>query len=226
MGHGIIEGLRFLWDCVLGVIYCGDDKCILCTKDIYEDRIICRECEGHIKFCKDVTKVGIEDVNFDCYSVSYYSGAMMELILKLKYKSSFRSGDIIARYMHNLLSCKNIDFDFITYVPMTKESFKKRGYNQSEYLAKVLGKAVNRPVIPCLHKNHATKDQIGLSGRERWNNMYGSFSIYNKISLKNKNILLIDDVVTTGATAFYCCCELIKNGAEKIIILTGAKSRV
>ena len=80
------------------------------------------------------------DNSFDYYSVSYYSGVMMELILKLKYKSNFRAGEVIAEYMINLIKTENIQFDFITYIPMTKISIKKRGYNQSEYLARIIGK--------------------------------------------------------------------------------------
>lgn len=226
MENGLVRNLKFLVECVLDLIYCGDEKCILCGKDMYEDNVICESCENNIKVCRDSFDIKIHGKQCRCYSGAYYSGSMMELILKLKYKSSFKAGEVIARYMKNTVHNNEIDFDSITYVPMTRKSVRKRGYNQSEYLARLMGKYTNKPVIPYLNKIKDTKDQIGLDKSNRWDNIRGSFKINNKYGVINKNILLIDDVVTTGATAFHCCSELFKAGAEKINVLTGAKSKV
>ncbi|MFL0197336.1 ComF family protein [Clostridium sp. WILCCON 0269] len=226
MENGLIRNLKFLLDCVLELVYCGDEKCILCKKDLYKDKIICETCENNIKICKDSFNIKIHNTDCRCYSSAYYSGAMMELILKLKYKSSFKAGEVIAGYMKNTVYSNKINFDIITYVPMTKKSRKRRGYNQSEYLARILGKYLHKPVISCLNKIKDTKDQIGLDKEERWNNIQGSFKIFDKESIKNGNILIVDDVLTTGATAFCCCSELLRGGAKKINILTGAKSKV
>lgn len=226
MEYGIIKDLKFLLDCVLELIYYKDEKCILCEKDIYDDRIICKTCEDNIKICEDSFEIGYDDKKFQCYSSAYYSGTMMELIIKLKYKNSFRAGDVVANCMKNTIVNNHIDFDAFTYVPMTKKALKKRGYNQAEYLANSLKKYTDKPVISCLSKVKETKDQIGLSKMERWNNMRGSFTTYNKKRIKDKKILLIDDVLTTGATAFECCMELFENGVGEINVLTGAKSRV
>lgn len=226
MGNGIIKNLKFIWDCILQVIYSDDESCIVCGDEFYEDKFICSKCEKDIKPCNDIFKVEKNSKSFNCYSVAYYSSVMMELILRLKYKGDFRAGEAIAIYMTSLIKNKGIQFDIITYIPMTKKSLKKRGYNQSEYLASKIGEMVNKPVIHSLIKVKETKDQIGLSGNERWNNVDGSFRIINKNDVKNKKILLVDDVVTTGATAFCCSCELIKNESGKITILTAAKSKV
>jgi Predicted amidophosphoribosyltransferases len=226
MGNGIVKNLKFIWDCILQVIYPTDEKCILCGEDIKEDNLICTECEGNIRFCEDVFTIEQDNTKFKYYSISYYAGNMMELILRLKYKSDFRAGEAIARYMVNIIKSKDIQFDFISYVPMTKISMKKRGYNQSEYLARIIGGETNKPVIRCLEKIKQTKDQIGLNRVERWDNVINSFKTVNKNIIINKKILLVDDVITTGATAFSCAYELLKCDAGEITILTGAKSRV
>jgi len=226
MGNGIVNNIKFIWDCILQVIYPTDEKCILCGEDICKDNLICAECERNIKFCEDVFTIEQQNIKLNYYSISYYSGNIKELILRLKYKRDFRAGEVIAKYMINIIKTKDIQFDFISYIPMTKISIKKRGYNQSEYLAKVIGSEMNRPIIRCLDKVKQTKDQIGLSGSERWNNVLDSFRTINKNIITNKKILLVDDVVTTGATAFSCAYELLKCDAKKITILTGAKSRV
>ena len=226
MENRFVRYLKFLLECVLDLVYCGDEKCILCGEELYKDKIICTICAGNIKICKDKFNIKVHDKWCTCYSSAYYSESMMELILKLKYKSSFKAGEAIAGYMKDTIFNNGIEFDIITYVPMTKKSIKKRGYNQSEYLAKLLGGYMNKPVVSCLNKVKDTKDQIGLGKINRWDNIQGSFKINNEYSIENKNILIIDDVLTTGATIFHCCSELIEGGARKISILTGAKSKV
>lgn len=226
MGNGIIKNLRFLKDSVLQVIYSNDEKCTLCGKETYDDKCICEECENSIKFCEYSFYIEKQKNKFKCYSVSYYSGVMMELILNLKYKSNFTAGEIISEYMINFIKRKNINCDYITYVPMSKNRLKIRGYNQSEYLSKMISKSIDVPVIKCLRKIKETKDQIGLTGEERWKNINKSFQFIEKYNIENKKILVIDDVITTGATSFSCALELKNHGAKEINILTVAKSRV
>lgn len=226
MGNGFIKNLKFIWDCVLQVIYSDDEKCILCREELYEDKSICKKCEDTLKFCDDSFWIEKDKQKCRCYSVSYYSGIMMELILRLKYRSDFKAGEIISGYMIKLIMKKDIKCDYIAYVPMTKISLKKRGYNQSKYLAKSVSEATGIQLIHCLQKVGQTKDQIGLTGDERWQNVKNSIKFINKKDIKNKKILLVDDVVTTGATALSCVYELKRNGAEEITVLTGAKSKV
>ncbi|MBV4428211.1 ComF family protein [Clostridium tyrobutyricum] len=226
MEHGIIESLKFLKDCLLSTIYCDDEKCLLCGYDLYSDEFICNSCRKGIMSCENKNQLEYQNTKFDFYSSSYYSGSMKELIGKLKYKNSFKSGEVIAAYMYDVIKKNNIVFDIITYVPMTKKDEKRRGYNQSKYLASILKGYLRKPVKCCIQKRRSTKDQIGLSKEDRWSNIKDSFKIVDKDMVKNKNILLVDDVITTGATAFYCASELKNNGSNKVTILTGAKSRV
>lgn len=226
MEYGIVKSLKNICECILSVIYSGDEKCVICGDELYSDEFICEFCNDKIMPCKSTVDIGFENMKFTCYSGAYYSGPMTELVIKLKYKSSFRSGRVIARYMENIIEFNKLKFDVITYIPMTKRDLKRRGYNQSEYLARILGDSFNRPVVSCLTKIRSTKDQIGLDKKDRWVNIHGSFKIIDKNLIKNKDVLLVDDVITTGATAFYSAFELKNNGANRIIILTGAKSKV
>ncbi|MCR1935150.1 ComF family protein [Clostridium tepidum] len=197
---------------------------MICEK--YIEDLICKECFNSIKCCNDIKIIKKGETCFSAFPVCYYSGIMMELILNLKYKSDFKSGEVIANLMYKRLKQINISADIITFVPSSKKSYKKRGYNQSEYLARLISKNINIPVAYCLKKDINSKDQIGLNGIERWLNVRDSFKVYNKDYIKNKKIILIDDVLTTGATSFYCANELKKNGAKEIFILTAAKSHV
>jgi competence protein ComFC len=223
MGNGFV---KYLIESVLSVIYCRDEVCVLCKRGIFTDNLICEECLSGIDFFNDSFRLGKDGSNLQCYSAVYYKGPVKELIQKLKYKSDFYCGEILGDFITKLLSCSHIKFDIITFVPMTRKALAKRGFNQSEFLARYVAKSFNKPVVKCLDKIKNTKDQIGLDREGRFKNLEGCFKIKNGNFILSKNILLIDDVVTTGATAIHCCQELLNHGASEVTILTAAKSKL
>lgn len=226
MGSRIFEFLKYLLECIIQVIYSSDDKCIICEQLNDSDEFICDYCICKIKLCSESFYTSHGEIKFKCFSISYYSGVMLELILRLKYKSDFKCGEVIANLMFKFIENNKIEFDIITFIPVSNASYKKRGYNQTQYLASYLGKKVHKPTINTLLKVKITRDQIGLYGNDRWNNIKDSFKINKKVEIKNKIILLIDDVITTGATVFYCAKILRNSGAKEVFILTAAKSKV
>ncbi|AJA49603.1 putative amidophosphoribosyltransferase [Clostridium pasteurianum DSM 525 = ATCC 6013] len=225
MGRWIIEFIKYLLDCVLSVLYCREYKCIECGNYV-EESSICNECSKKIKFCKEFIRIKKNNNEVICYSVSYYSNLMVKLILRLKYKSDFVCADIISSFMIKVIQENHIKFDSITFIPMTRKALRKRGYNQSRILAKIISDKLNVELIDCLKKVRETKDQIGLDGNSRWENLFLSFKIKNSNKILGKNILIIDDVITTGATSYYCAEELLNNGAKKVKVLTAAKTSI
>jgi competence protein ComFC len=226
VGKRIIEYLKKIFYCLAGLIYSGDELCVICNGYSEESEALCIVCRGKFRRCCESFYIDRNDEKYLAMSVFYYSSIVKELIIKLKYKSDFICGEILAKYMLELVKKNELKFDLISYVPMTKKALKNRGYNQSEFLANYLSRFLNIKVIGNLTKTTDTKDQIGLSGEERWNNMNKCFKIEKSEIIKNKNILLIDDVITTGATAFHCAHNLKENGANNIYVLTIAKSNV
>lgn len=226
MGNEFIKNIKYLWECVLNVIYSDDGECVLCNEYVSDDKSLCTKCESKIKLCRNYFEINEENFSVKCYSSAYYSDVIKELVIKLKYKSDFKAGEVLVEYMLDTIKNKNIKFDIITYVPSTKEAIKRRGYNQSKYLAKTIGYKTNTKILEFLMKNKDTRDQIGLNGEERWLNLKNSFECTNEKYLKNKTILLVDDVITTGATSFYCAKAMLRKGASNVIVLTCAKSRL
>ena len=196
--------------------------------DEYNDTYgeLCKKCLAKIKFCHGKYFNERHLSKYVCYSAAYYNSVIMELIIKLKYKGDFTCGDVLATLLVDVIDREKIDFDMIAFIPMNKLSYKNRGYNQSEYLAKMIGKLLNKKVINCLKKVIKTKDQIGLSGNLRWENLKDCFLFNKKKIIFNKKILLVDDVMTTGATSFYCAGLIEKYTDNEVIILTAAKSRI
>ncbi|MFL0245906.1 ComF family protein [Candidatus Clostridium stratigraminis] len=219
MGNGIIE---YLIESVLNVIYCTNETCLICNDYLVSDGPLCKSCSDKIEYCNDAFEL---ENKIECYSAAYYASCIKEMIRRLKYKSDFALGEFLGEMLLNTVKKNNIEFDLITYVPLSKKAYRKRGFNQSEFLARYISKGVNRPMKELLRKKKDTKDQIGLDGYDRWQNMLDCFEALN-YNLDNKKVILIDDVITTGATAFHCSKQLFKSGAEKVSVLTVAKSRL
>ena len=116
-------------------------------------------------------------------------------------------------------------------IPLSSNRFKKRGYNQAEILAKELSKKFGFPCLNLLKRVRETKSQVGLNKEKRKENISGAFEIINhlpagkagKSSIINHNVVLVDDVLTTGATMSEACKVLKKSGAGKIWALAFAK---
>ena len=115
-------------------------------------------------------------------------------------------------------------FDVITYVPMHRKKEQQRGYNQAELLAQELGKRLNIVVIPLLEKKKENKKQSTLSEEERWKNVEKVYKLAENVSVKNKNIILVDDILTTGATTRKCSQILKENQAGEICVFAIAKT--
>jgi len=226
VGKRIIKFIKKILYCLVSLIYSGDEYCVICKEYTEETEPLCTKCRKKLRKPEQSFYVGHKEEEYLVWSAFYYSNIVKELIIRLKYKSDFVCGEILAKYMLELVLCNELQFDLISYVPMTKKAKRKRGYNQSEFLANYLSKFLDIPVICNLVKTVDTKDQIGLSGEERWDNMKKCFESQENESIRNKKILLIDDVITTGATAFHCAHCLKERGNNKVCILTIAKSNV
>jgi len=223
MGKGII---RYLIESSLSVIYNNDENCIICNDYCHEDSFLCIKCSRKINNLNKEFNLKKDYIELLCYSSTYYNGIVMELIKKLKYKCDFRCGEVLSNILFETIKEKQISYDIVSFVPIHRKSLSHRGFNQSKFLAKRISNYTKKPIINCLKKIKYTKDQIGLDDDMRWENLKNSFKAVNKKYFKDKKILLIDDVFTTGATAFCCSKELLSKGAKEVIILTAAKSRV
>jgi len=130
-------------------------------------------------------------------------GKTQRILHSLKYENNPEVGALLGKWYAQVL--KETGFEkfpeLIIPIPLHLKRQRKRGYNQSEYFAKGLGERLEIPVVlDTLIKTKDTKTQTKKTKEERWENMTSAFTITNKNSLKDKHILLVDDVSTTGAT--------------------------
>ena len=212
MGKWIIKSLVSLKDEILDIIYPPKNSCIVCESEFIG---ICPLCKSKIKRVKEADKV---------LSYGYYNGVLKKLILEFKYNKNFVSASILVEFLCELIKDNNIEVDYLVFIPSSKKSIKNRGFDQCKYLANEIQKNLNINICNDIIKNKNIKEQKLLSKEERYKNIRGAFTLKTDKNIKNKKLLLIDDVITTGATLDECEKLLIENGAISIKILTVAKS--
>ena len=117
---------------------------------------------------------------------------------------------------------QNWKIDLICYVPLYLKRERMRGYNQSQELAKYLSKFTSIPIFDDIVRLRDTPTQTQLSRRQRKENVKDCFKVNNRKNVKGLNILLIDDVYTTGSTSNEISKELKKAGVNKVYVLTVA----
>ena len=215
MGKEFIKIINIVIEALLDIIYPYDNKCIICGIEGF--RGICSRCKSDIKRVQEQEEI---------IAYGYYGGVLKKLILNLKYHKSFIAGKVLADLLCQIIIEKKLSIDCICYVPISKDSLKKRGFNQCSVLAKNISSILDIPVIDCLVKVKETKEQKLLGKEERAKNILNAFTIKNKEKLFKKNILLIDDVYTTGATINECKKNIEKCNINKIYLLTIAKSNI
>lgn len=150
-----------------------------------------------------------------------YSDISKKIVFAFKYKDKTFMSNIIAKIMREKLLTQNIRYDYILYVPLHKKRERKRGFNQSRLIARKLGKLENKQVLDCIYRKKNTNKLFKLKNKERLKEVKNAFDFYNNINLcKNKNILIIDDIFTTGSTVNEISKMLKKVGVNKIYICT------
>jgi ComF family protein len=149
-----------------------------------------------------------------------YSGSLSEAIHLLKFSGLKR----LAKPLGKLLTELPIPpMDGIVPVPVTSRTLRERGFNQALLLSVVLSRHVRIPVyMDMLYKKRDTPAQIGLGARERARNLKNVFEVRGR--LHNPRLLLLDDVMTTGATVKECAKTLVKAGAQEVVAVTLARS--
>lgn len=162
----------------------------------------------------------------ESFSLYAYRGAVKDLMTQFKFNESPWLLKVLRRPLGNFLLAVEPEtrYDALAPVPMTLGRFLVRQYNPAEILAYEAGSLCRLPVIKALKKIRSTPPQHALSADDRRANLRGSFAVRNVRRVSGKNILLIDDILTTGSTALEAARALKLAGARRIGLLTLART--
>lgn len=156
------------------------------------------------------------------YSFGEYAGALRKLIHLFKYEKIKPLAGPLGRMLAQALP-RDERIDLIVPMPLHWRRRWQRGFNQSMLLARELSRQTGLPVGQVVRRRKQTTPQAGLADAQRRRNVAGAFFVPHSEAVRGKRILLIDDVLTTGATSRVCAAALHAAGAERVIVLTIAR---
>jgi len=198
------------------------EYCVSCTVEVpAKEHLFCIDCLFHIPYTDHFENtdndfifhfLGRQKLEYATALFQMQKGGRVHtMISKLKYKRRKDIGFALGKmFAEQYVSSKHFTpFDLIIPVPLHKSKLKARGFNQSEVFANGIASIINCPVhTDCLIKNTSTDSQTSKNRNQRLENVFDSYLLRSTELLENKHILLVDDIVTTGATLEACVMRL------------------
>lgn len=205
-------------DCLSQIHYIGKPLCIRCGKPFpheFATDHFCGECLTGKRYFSKARAVGL------------YNGLFRKTLHRFKYQWNHclatPLGTLMAKRMEYFFS--DAAYQCMVPVPLHPRRLRKRGFNQALVLARVLSRTCHIPLDRNnLVRTRWTQSQVGLSERERKDNVRGAFAVSQSARIARKVILLLDDIYTSGSTVDECSKVLIKAGARKVDVLTLARA--
>jgi ComF family protein len=214
LGNNAIDSL-LCTDCWQGIERNIPPLCAICGRQIRESQIsrsACKRCQR-------------QSFSFDrSFSPCIYEGIIRELIHKFKYQNKEYLSSILAKLLIEFIYQYRItldNFDLIMPVPLHAVRLREREFNQAELIAREIALKFSLPLSSSnLWRKSNRPAQMELNEEERWKNVRDCFALRNPSEVKEKNIILIDDVITTGATCSEVASVLKKFGSGSVWVLT------
>lgn len=197
-------------------------KCLLCGKVLKDSETdLCHSCRcdtpEHPKADIKLSHIA------DWTALWYYEGNVRYSLLRFKFYNRRGYARIYGRLLGMKLLKERIEFDILTWVPISALRRLRRGYDQVELIAYALAEELGVTPVPTLKKHRNTPPQSGLkTAPQRRANVLGAYKALQPQNFSGKRVLLLDDILTTGATASECARVLLTAGAKQVICATVA----
>lgn len=219
--------LRGCFECILEFVY--PPRCLICqnlTGVGKNKKLICDSCLKKLKFVDnisihfDILKFQSEKIMFDWGNVVFEYEIVKPLIEAFKFSKMKPLGKYIAQFMHDFALQQNVydGIELLVPIPISKERMIERGFNQTAVMAEYISTLSGIKMSEALKRQKNTVAQFKIRNAEkRIKNIKGAFAVTEDVT--GKNILLIEDIFTTGATINECALTLKKAGANRVDFL-------
>ena len=202
-----------------GAIIC--DQCTTTLKPIPTNH--CSKCGKplhEVEYCQTCSS---QTFHFtQARAACLYEGTIRKAIHQLKFNGNLGLANPFSKLLYSVYLYDNRKVDLVTAVPLSQNKLNERGFNQSIWIGKPLAARIGVPFkASALIKMKDTEPQVGLNRLQRQGNLKGAFLAEPKL-IKGKNVLIVDDVITTGATFEACAEALLVGGAKEIYCLSVA----
>lgn len=215
-----------VWEKVLDLLF--PPKCPYCQKILEDPRAaVCPDCQPKLPWLEG--RAGERRIDFadGCFSPLAYRDAVPGAVHRYKFSRVRALGKPLAALMAQCLSGRLPQgADLITWAPLSRKRLRERGFDQAELLAREVGRLLSIPAAPALKKTRNTGPQSELEEESaRRANARGAYALLPGTDLTGRRVVLVDDVVTSGATLSECAALLRQAGAEEVYCLTLARAR-
>lgn len=221
--------------------------CAACHAPVTRGDYVCQNCLDKAQriiapFCAKCSEPfsGAIDGQFTCGNCAHRSlafdaavsayrsrGVVRFIILQLKYNRQLHLRHPVAEWLQEAMNDARLSqrpFDLIVPVPLHPARFRERGFNQADILAKILAQKINVPLGRALDRIRYTTTQTAFDRTDRMENLRGAFRLRKNIDLRGLQVLLVDDILTTGSTLSECARVLRQGGAHSIYAVTAARA--
>lgn len=208
---------------LLDLIY--PPKCVFCGKLLTEHETdLCAKCRTEIPTVGQHIERG--ECYRECYSVYYYEGRVKESLRRFKFGGKSCYAASYSRFIAMELLRQRVEFDVLSWVPISEKRARERGYHQTMLMAQAVAKELGIEAVETLKKIKNNPAQSGLHGTAaRKQNVAGVYEVTQPERFVGKTVLLIDDVITSGATLSEAARTLQHGGAKCILCATLAATR-
>ncbi|MBS5590470.1 ComF family protein [Muriventricola aceti] len=201
-------------------------KCPFCQRLLHDPRApLCPNCQASLPWLTG--RAGERRVDFTqgCWSPLAYQAQVREAVQRYKFAPAPAYGRPFGLLMAQCARDQGVEAELVTWAPLSKKRRRKRGFDQGELLARTVGECLALPVLPLLEKSRHTVPQSSLpDGAARRANALGAYSLLPGGRIEGRRVLLVDDVVTSGATLSECARLLCQGGAKQVLCLTLAQA--
>ena len=201
-------------------------RCVFCRKFIKSGRdLICDDCESSLPYTHGAEKKG--DFFSVCIAPLYYEDDVRESLHRFKFKDATGYAKTYGKLLSDAVRDKLAGrYDLISWVPLSRNRLKERGYDQAMLLALATALELDDVAVSTLEKPlEAEKQSLMGSAERRRANISGAYRATDPELVDGKRILLIDDIVTTGATLSECARTLLDAGAKEVLCAAVAQTR-
>lgn len=210
-----------LWSAALDLLF--PPKCPFCQSLLEDDeKFLCARCQKELPWIqgKDAERDG--EFFALCVAPLRYRDRVRESVHRYKFSGVRAYATPFATLMAQCVTDHlNGEFDCVSWVPLSRKRLRSRGYDQARLLARGVAAQLGLEAVQVLDKVRHTPAQSGLEEESaRRANVLGAYSLCPETDVKGKRILLVDDVVTTGATLSECARILLTAGAEQVVCVT------
>ena len=194
-------------------------KCVFCASVLEKtDEGLCDKCVESLPYTDSQGRQ--EGIVFDfCISPLYYTGYVRRSILRYKFRGASQYAEVYGNVLAECIrECPEINYDIISWVPLSSKRERSRGYDQAMLLATATAPLLDKVAVETLKKPHDVQAQSELGDRnERIANISGAYTVSDPEHVSGKRVLLIDDVVTTCSTLDECARVLLSAGAAGVV---------